>query len=625
MTYPRELVRTKYGANFAPLRHPVTKQWVPLQDWKIEAEMYARASESHHPPGWLGKAEHFMRMITCIFASPAAKRPFQWNPNAVRIVKHYFENNYLAIAGHGSSSKTETIAIIALGEFLVDPENTAILVTSTTLNESRQRIWGRIEYYWQDLCEFFGGEEGTPGQLISSSGLIRYKMAGRKDDTRGIKLVPGKESELKEGMGRMKGFKAPRMRFLADELSDLSHKIPEAAISNLNINDDFKMVGGFNPSSHFDPAGLFAEPIKGWGSIDVLNSDGWQTKQGYCIRFDALTSPNVLLGRKVWEGLMTCEKLKEAEENLGRNSPRFMEQYRGAWSETGHADGIYSEAEILKYMGMEKVKVWANEGILVGGFDPSFTHGGDRSVLVIGRMGRAICFEKELPCIEVKEVLYLDDDMDTSKDKKELVIERLKKECQRVGLDPKNLAMDATGGGDVLATLMSRDPFFSTKFMKVQFGAAGADETSTGGRKYVNMVSELWYSGKPLLRCGQIRGLKPEIVREMTLRLYEETSGGVKKIRVESKEDMKKRLNGRSCDTSDAFFLMVHVCRARLALRSDEKVAKNKKTPVHEGPLAHLYNWGVKKKFGVNADEHYVAPGGGWADDGPKPWFPGGL
>lgn len=617
----------RYGTTWFPTLNPATKKPIcPMPDWRIERFCYLNFTEENHPPGWLGKAEHFRRMISLIFASPVAKKPFQWNPNASRIVDEYFANSFLAIAGSGSSGKSEALAIIAVGEFISDPENTGILVTSTTLAESRGRIWGRIEYYWQeyvDYCKAYTETFKVPmlpiGDLVSSSGLIRYRnpITNRKDDTRGIRLVPGNESQVKDGIGRMKGFKARRLRFLADELSDLSHKLLEAAESNLFLNPDFKMVGCFNPASHFDPAGVFSEPIGGWSSINVLESDGWKTMRGYCIRFDGQASPNVVARKVIWEGLLTYDKLEDRRAALGDNSPRFMEQYRGCWSETGHADGIYSEAEIIKYMGMSKVEVWETPRVVVGGFDPSFVHGGDRCALVIGETGRGTCFGKFKPCVEIQKIIYLDDNIDTKQDKKELVLKRLKQACIEHKLDPSNLAMDATGGGNVFVTLMNRDPFFAHKFMAVGFGEQASELVMDGKKgkdRFVNRMSELWYAGKPLLMGGQIKGLKPDLIREMTLRLYEEQSGGKKRIKVESKEDMKSRLNGRSPDAADSFFLLLFVCRSKHGLKADGVVGFPKaklEVPQADNPFA----WGLKKKPKFSDDEAYAPAGGGWGDE----------
>ncbi len=545
--------REKYGTFWLPMTDPTTGKAIgPMPDWKIEAWMYLNA------PRPALKARHFMRMISIIFASPLSKRPFVWNPNSVRICEAYFKYNYLGIAGHASSSKSETCAIIALGEFLADPANTAVLVTSTTIPDARQRIWARIEFYWQDCCDYFaalGAQMGCklspPGTLISSSAMIRYQLEDRKETDRGIKLVPGKESEVKEGIGRMKGFKAKRMRFLADELSDLSHKLLEAAESNLFVNEDFKMVGCFNPSSHFDPAGVFSEPEGGWASVNVLESDGWNTKRGYCIRFDGQSSPNVVAGYKIWDGLLTRDKLDELRKNLGDNSPGFMSMCRGAWSETGNKDGIYTEAEIINALGMQKVTVWEGPKTVVGGFDPSFVHGGDRAALVLGITGKGLCNGKFKQCIEVTKILFLDENIDTKQDKKEQILQRLKDACKSEGLDPSNLAMDATGGGDVFVTLMNRDQFFARKFIPLGFGEQASEimfQGKAGKDKFSDRMSELWYVGRPLLHGGQIKGLKPDIIREMTLRLYETQGGSKKRIKVEPKDVMKRRMNGRSPD-----------------------------------------------------------------------------
>lgn len=608
----------KYGVEWTPVVVG-GKIHVGWTEWMIERGMFMWGKEkgtmgAKFPRQYLGEAEHFRRMMSVVLGGGA--NPFEWNPNATRIVDEYFKNKFLAIAGHGSSSKTDTIAVIAIGEFFASPIDTGILVTSTTLAESRGRVWGRIEYYWQDACDFFGGEKNAPGELVSSSGIIRYRVGNRKDDTKGIKLVPGRESEVKEGIGRMKGFKARRMRLMGDEFSDLSHKLLEAAESNLFLNEDFKMAVAFNPNSHFDPAGVISEPEQGWGSIDVLNSDGWKTKRGYCIRFDGEKSPNVVLNEKRWKGLLTADKLEDRRKELGDNSPRFIEQYRGAWSETGNADAIYTEAEIIKYLGMQKVEVWQDQPKLCAGFDPSHTHGGDRAVLVVAKAGVGLSLEKFSPMIEFLETVYLDENIDTTKDKNELIIERLKSEMQSRSIDPRFLAMDATGGGNPLATLMARDPFFSNHFLKVQFGGSASELVSQGVKgkdRYANMASELWYAGKPMLRSGQVRGLRPEMVREMTLRLYEETGGNTPKIRIESKEDMKKRLGGRSPDVSDSMFLCLFAARARLGLASAEKTAKPEKKP--EGPLDHLFKWGLRKKPEFEKPD-YVLKGGGWGDEG---------
>lgn len=630
--------REAYGVLFPP--RTVGKTVMPYSLWEIERDFILGRNGLHDKPGFLGKVEHFKRLASILMGHKGMAKPFQWNPNALKILDAYFAHDFLAIAGHASSSKTETVAVIALTEFCIDPLNTGCLVASTTIPEARGRIWGRIEYYWNygvvEFYELLSKQTGVtvhpPGELISSSALIRYKdfIKDIKDDTRGIKLLPGKESEIKEGIGRMKGFKAPRLRFYADEMSDLSHKLLDAAETNLFVGgNDFKMVGMFNPASHFDPAGVLAEPVDGWDSINVLEMDEWKTTRGWCLRFDGERSPNVVARQNIWDGLLTHEKLENRREVLGNNSTRFMEQYRGAWSATGHSDGIYSEAEIIKYRAQKKVDVWLARKTLCAGFDPAFSHGGDRAAVVFCNVGTASINSIGKPVIEVQDVVYLDEEIDTSQDKKELILSRLRKECQKRGLDPRNLGIDSTGGGDVLATLMSRDPYFGSSFLKVQFGSGGSDMEAfddherTGKDRYYNMCSEIWYSGKPLLLEEQLRGLTPSIVREMTQRLYEE-SGKPPKIKVEPKEKLKARLNGKSCDTADAYFVALHVARQRLGLKSTAKTGKSTPASKPYDPYGHLRpTFGEKKRKSMEPVlPDKMAGVGSWGYDAGQKWTP---
>jgi hypothetical protein len=83
---------------------------------------------------------------------------------------------------------------------------------------------------------------------------------------------------------------------------------------------------------------------------------------------------------------------------------------------------------------------------------------------------------------------------------------------------------------------------------------------------YANRVTEIWFAGKELIRCGQLKGVDPELAKEMTARQYETIKGGEGlRMRVEAKPDFKKR-TGYSPDNADAAFLLVDLARNRHGL-----------------------------------------------------------
>ena len=89
--------------------------------------------------------------------------------------------------------------------------------------------------------------------------------------------------------------------------------------------------------------------------------------------------------------------------------------------------------------------------------------------------------------------------------------------------------------------------------------------------RYANRVSELWWTGKELIRNKQLFGVPRDMIREMTERLYTTEKGIGMRIRVEPKQDMKARI-GKSPDISDAAFILLELCRVRCGLIPSDRI-----------------------------------------------------
>jgi hypothetical protein len=92
----------------------------------------------------------------------------------------------------------------------------------------------------------------------------------------------------------------------------------------------------------------------------------------------------------------------------------------------------------------------------------------------------------------------------------------------------------------------------------------------------VNRVTELWFGAKEFLQNGQLRGIGPDLAREMTSRNYDTRKSGSMKVVVESKTDMKARI-GRSPDVADAAFVMLDVVRERFGLRPPQETGGSRR------------------------------------------------
>jgi len=540
---------------------------------------------------------HFRRYITLMLDRPEVnpRYRFEWNPYAVRMLEEAYNHRFLAVAGHASCSKSEFFALYAIGRFLIgaiapgftvaSPEHVKVFVTSTSLSESYGRIWGVIEGYWREICNFYGGEKWTQAKLVHSDGkIVRVNTNGAPSDLSGIALVAGGKGQDKDASTKI-GFKNRCVIFIADELPLLTHALYDTAITNLQSNDYLQFIGIGNPTSPFDPFGVFMEPEAGWSSVDET-CDGWKTKRGYCIRFDGEKSPNVLAGREVWKGLLGLNTISEWRRNLGEKSSEFYRMARGFLAPDGDTNAIYTATEISSSGSQHRITTWLNSPTTIAFLDPAFSHGGDEAVMCVARVGEyhSAIHQRTVKGIERVETINLMTKVDTTNkevDRNQQLVNLFHEECTKRGIKVEDRGVDSTGAGDPFSTLMAIT--MGRGFQMVSFAGAASDKTvgttnsRSGKDRFANRVSELWYVGKDFMAAGQIRGLDPETCIQMCARMYKLVDR--EKVEVESKRIMKQRTNGRSPDRADAFMGCIEIARRRHGLTSLVRAARRQAMP----------------------------------------------
>ena len=371
-----------------------------------------------------------------------------------------------------------------------------------------------------------------------------------------------------EATEKLIGLKNKRVFLLVDEATDVSPAIFEA-IHNLDSNPYFQCVALGNFASSYDPFGQFITPKDTWNSVNC-DLEGWETQRGYCIHLDGEKTPN-LDADDEWPFLLTTRQLREAREYQGENSLSYWRFIRSFPAPVGAEQNIYSEADIRRFEG-EALPKWEGKTTKVAGFDPAFTNGGDRSVLYIGSFGKS---DLGLPTIAFEKTHILREDAGKTNDPRNFQIARQVKEiCTAEGVLPENLAIDATGAGDPFCDILSE--VWSSKIHRIKFGEKpsqlpiSAMSPIKSNEKFGNRVSELWWVGVEFLRSNQLKGISPDLARELCARKYSTMSGG--KLLVEPKKDMKARM-GKSPDLADAACLLIDLCRYRLGAYAGAKLA----------------------------------------------------
>ena len=505
---------------------------------------------------------YFWRISDILWNRPDLPEPLMVrNPWAQQIIRTCLENKFVAVGGAASSSKSHTMAAWGIVNCLSQPKDTLVLITSTTLREARKRIWGSI-------ISLLAVIDDMPFKIRDSIGNVAYvNEHGTLLEKSGLSLIAAEKSRTREAVGKFIGIKNRNVMVIGDELSEISEAVVHAGLTNLSANPNFSMIGMSNPSSKFDAFGVWSEPEDGWDSVDTNVDDGWRTKWGgKYIRLDGERSPNILAGEVIYPFLPRLDQIEEKRALLGTTSRGYMRMVRAVFYDADEDEGIYSETEITKSGCMNKVN-WGSQPIKVAGLDPAFTNGGDRTILYTGYVGTDTDGNY---VFEIGKSFQLNDDA-TNKavPRSYQIVQQVKKICQKEGVAPDDLAVDATGAGTAFCDVLAGE--WSPRFLRVSFGGKPSEKRVSVNSPvkaidmYTNRVSELWFAGKELMRTKQLYGMDNDLAQEIVGRTYEMVKTGSLKVRIESKPDFKARI-GKSPDLADAAFLALDLARQRHGL-----------------------------------------------------------
>lgn len=536
----------------------------PLSDLEVELIAF-RANANPITGCGLGRAAHFWNIVDMLWGKLTQKMfgqppqiEFKKNPWAERSIAYAAEHKHLAVLGCANSSKTFVFAAWAIVNWLASPGKTMVLVTSTSLKESRRRIWGSI-------VDLFLAAPKMPGRLIESQGTIRTEEGMQTfSDKCGIFLVAGERRKERELVRKFIGSKQERVLLIADELPDLSESVTTAAFSNLIVNPEFQLIGIGNFASILDPLGKLSKPKAGWESVTPEDTE-WETDYGWCIRFDGLKSPNILSGKDQFPEIYNNSDLANHKRHLGgENSGLFWRMCRSFPCQDVDDKVIYTDADFIRGRAFNAPE-WGSEPVSIVGVDPSFSNGGDRFSVCFGQYGTDPEGNQQLA---VKKVVQLYENVLLRDEPRDIQLaKQLKELCIKEGIPVDSVAIDASGPGglafgSILASVW-RSGFMLVKFAgKASETAVSYDDPRKGVEVFVNRRSEVWFAAKDPLRRGQIKGITSDIAEELKQVNYETRKDQFTRMVVESKDEMKSRI-GRSPDKAEAFLIMVDLARQR--------------------------------------------------------------
>jgi hypothetical protein len=449
---------------------------------------------------------------------------------------------YISYAGGASTGKSDCAARLADLEFIGDPLNTVVIVTSTTLDSLNRRIYG--------YCIRYLNEAAIPIKYRAYRGNSPHVLYDPTEMQHGIFAVSVKSGDDERAISTWIGRKA-RKRFIVvvDEATDTPVSIL-SAFPNLEQAAPFYrcMVIG-NSNSKYDLHGVLSTPINGWGSVDPNRDTQWETTQkgGLCLYFSALESPAIhetdpkkkAILSKVF---ITEDSLKEKKQKYGTDSDAYYRFVLGFWR-VASGDNVVISKEFLNKFDVYKRAEWLGVEPLrvVAGLDPAFSTGGDKCILRLAHLGQDVNGNVLLD-FKGQDLLFEIQISARSGDSAEIQIAKQVVDILgRYGCPLYCLAVDASGQGRALGGTLflqaraSRPPL---KIFTVRQSAGGIEKSFDVIPKTKH---ELWFDFRRFVECNSVRGIDYVAAEQFCTRMIIQNVKTLKQ-EIESKHDYKKRM-----------------------------------------------------------------------------------
>lgn len=500
-------------------------------------------------------------------------------------VHHYFAEGAI----HHNSGKTFTPSWVFLCEYICFPEETCVLITSTTIEGLRMRVWGEINRLWSSAVRRFGRDR-IPGFLVDSRLLIATQDINEKTEDavlsrdwrqgiKGIACIQG--NRYTGGLDRWVGIKQKRLRVIADECQYLPANYLDAFV-NLSSNTDFKAVILGNPKTKTDALGRAAEPKDGWENyLNPEKTIVWDTKMfdGKCVNLVGTDSPNFDFDQTKpprYPYLMHAGKIKDILTTCAKDSETYLTFCVGTFKVSTLDRRVVTKEMCKKFKAQEDVTWDSMERTRVCALDAAY--GGDRCIVGCADFARtrndgmilSIVDYREIPVVARPDGMSAEDQISTF----------MLNYSHEFDIKPENFWHDATGRGS-LGTSLAR--IWSALCNPLEFGGRPSkrpvtldmmiDDPVDGMRRlkrcdehYDRFVSELAFSVRYVIEGGQMRNLPTEIMDELVLRKWDLIRGD--KISIEPKTGTPtkpgfKQLNGFSPDLADFLSIICEAARQR--------------------------------------------------------------
>lgn len=515
----------------------------------------------------VGLFDHYRNMMTLCWPEDDHHR---WSD---QILRGILNERITVLQGCKDSSKTRTVSKWGLCDYWCFPNNTLIMLTSTTIKGSELRGLGDMKSLFEKAKERFPFLEGSV--VDAEHGMFTGNIEGGalvRDMRKGIVCVPVTNAAgdfTGKVLNNFAGIKQGRRRLLCEEMQYM----PSEYLSIFADFDkgDFKFAGSGNPiGGNGSALDRVSEPMAGWGSIgEITKTTEWRNKfDGLTICLYGLDSPNFDADKpKHYPYLTDADDAAKILKRFGKDSLEYCAKVLGIRSIGAVNNRVLTVEQIRTHGGFEDC-LW-NQGIEMRIYAVDGGFGGDACVgqyiecgAIVGGVKVIRFSPPEEIQVSVTAALTVDDQ----------IAIHVKRRCRELGVPDANVFVEP-GMRASLLVIMTRH--MTSAINAISFGGPATPrpvcndlfvkDPQTGNRRlktchehYSKFVTELWFTVKELVDSGQARNFPMPTAEEFEARTYEWVSGD--RYEIETKADFKKRMS-YSPNRADAAVIAVEGAR----------------------------------------------------------------
>lgn len=360
-----------------------------MEHWDIEAKILLEAGR----PNWGSMSKHGKPLYQHMLTLAKLMFPLAHITPAIHDTFAFFcmaiggaNRKGLNLIGSQNAGKSYGSCLIAFVTMFIDPAYSMSFVANVYKNAAQSQVWGTVKELWWELCDAHPNNTGTGlskscalfpwGQLYADSrlefvpglpkaGVIRLQDVNDEGKFRGTKSF-GKD--VTRGV----------LLLIVDEINLIRNHSFLGMIDNLSSQDSFLSISSQNFKDTQDLGGRITEPVGLFGgprSFDELNIDSsiwWHSiKSSVTLRFDGERSPNILLGKTIYDKLFKLENLQHLSSQ-GKNHPSYLCQVRSFPTVNSDTNSVLSRAKISASRHLDPFFTLTNLEGGVSFTDPAF-------------------------------------------------------------------------------------------------------------------------------------------------------------------------------------------------------------------------------------------------------------